>query len=82
MQHLSSKFDSNEKYQKAGFEKVNDTLSDHIQILEKVQKGMKTQAKRIEDNKSLVTDKIGEFEARVLKELKESTKHFSFKAYE
>jgi hypothetical protein len=61
---------------------VEESLNDHIDLIESLSKKLDKQGHIIEDNKSMIIEKLGVFEAGVIKELKEATSHFSFKAYE
>jgi hypothetical protein len=61
---------------------MEESLSDHIELIEQLNKKLDKQQIIIEDNKSMIIEKLGIFEAGVINELKEATNHFSFKAYE
>lgn len=63
-------------------QKIEDSLNDHIDLIESLNKKLDKQAQIIEDNKGMIIEKLGVFEAGVINELKEATSHFSFKAYE
>eukprot|EP00347_Sterkiella_histriomuscorum_P008751 403343892 len=63
-------------------QKIEDSLNDHIDLIESLNKKLDKQAQVIEDNKGMIIEKLGIFEAGVINELKEATSHFSFKAYE
>lgn len=63
-------------------QRLEDAASDHIDLIESVNRKADKMATAIEDNKSLVIDKLAVFQAGVINELKEATSHFSFKAYE
>ena len=61
---------------------MEETLNDHIDLIESLNKKLDKQNEIIEENKITIIDKLGIFEAGVINELKEATNHFSFKAYE
>ena len=61
---------------------MEDNLNDHIDLIESLNRKLDKQSQIIEDNKGMIIDKLGVFEAGVINELKEATSHFSFKAYE
>jgi hypothetical protein len=61
---------------------MEDTLNDHIDLIESLNRKVDKQSQVIEDNKGMIIEKLGIFEAGVINELKEATSHFSFKAYE
>ncbi len=61
---------------------MEDSLNDHIDLIESLNKKLEKQGQTIEDNKAMIIEKLGVFEAGVINELKEATSHFSFKAYE
>jgi len=63
-------------------QKMEDSLNDHIDLIESLNRKLDSQAQTIEDNKGSIIEKLGVFEAGVINELKEATSHFSFKAYE
>jgi len=63
-------------------QKMEDSLNDHIDLIESLNRKMDKQAQVVEDNKGMIIEKLGIFEAGVINELKEATSHFSFKAYE
>ena len=57
-------------------------MNDHIDLIESLNRKLDKQTQVIEDNKAMIIEKLGIFEAGVINELKEATSHFSFKAYE
>lgn len=63
-------------------QKMEDSLNDHIDLIESLNRKLDKQSQTIEDNKGMIIEKLGVFEAGVINELKEATSHFSFKAYE
>ena len=63
-------------------QKLDEAAADHIDLIESLNRKVDKQLTQIEDNKSLIIDKLAVFQAGVINELKEATSHFSFKAYE
>ncbi len=63
-------------------QKLEEAASDHIDLIESLNRKVDKQLTLIEDNKALIIDKLAVFQAGVINELKEATSHFSFKAYE
>jgi len=62
--------------------KMEDTLNDHIELIESLNKKIDKNGDMIDSNKQMIIDKLGVFETGVINELREATNHFSFKAYE
>ena len=62
--------------------KMEESLNDHIDLIESLNRKLDKQGETIEDNKLMIIEKLGIFEQGVINELKEATSHFSFKAYE
>jgi len=54
-------------------QKVEESLNDQIDLIEALNKKLDKQNKVIEDNKTMIIEKLGVFEAGVIKELKEAT---------
>lgn len=61
---------------------MEESLNDHLDLIETLNRKLDKQNETIEDNKGMIIEKLGIFEAGVIRELKEATSHFSFKAYE
>ncbi len=61
---------------------MEESLNDHIDLIEQLNRKLDKQSVVIEDNKTMIIEKLGLFEMGVISELKEATNHFSFKAYE
>ena len=62
--------------------KMEESLNDHIDLIESLNRKLDKQSETIEENKLMIIEKLGIFEQGVINELKEATSHFSFKAYE
>ena len=62
--------------------KIEETLNDHIDLIESLNRKLDKQTETVEENKNNIIEKLGVFESGVIQELKEATSHFSFKAYE
>ena len=63
-------------------QRLEESASDHIDLIESVNRKVDKFGGAIEENKALIIDKLAVFQAGVINELKEATSHFSFKAYE
>jgi uncharacterized protein YukE len=61
---------------------MEDSLNDHIDLIESLNRKLDKQNDTIEGNKVMIIEKLSVFEAGVINELKDATSHFSFKAYE
>ena len=62
--------------------KIEETLNDHIDLIETLNRKLDKQSETVEENRKTIIEKLGVFESGVIQELKEATSHFSFKAYE
>jgi hypothetical protein len=62
--------------------KIDETMNDHIELIDNLTRRLEKQDLIIDENKVMIIEKLGIFEAGVINELKEATSHFSFKAYD
>ena len=74
--------DTNMNYITEKHNKMEESLNDHIDLIESLNRKLDKQGETIEENKLMIIEKLGIFEQGVINELKEATSHFSFKAYE